>query len=73
MSEPQADPDQAVIEGLFPGWTVWRDGAGRRHASPRDQPAVVLDGEDWRGLIEQMRRADARIAGPRFLGLGMST
>jgi hypothetical protein len=67
MSESGAGPDQALVEALFPGWRVWGDSDGRPHASPRDRPGVVLDGEDWRGLIEQMRRADAQIAGSRFL------
>lgn len=56
-----SEPSQADIGAAFPLWRTWRSGDGRCHGLRGEGAALEAEGEDWLGLLAEIRRAEAML------------
>lgn len=58
------EPTQASIEAEFPGWQAFPRVSGGLVYGRRvnSSPPILVRGEDWRDLRDEIMRAEARIA-----------
>lgn len=60
MTDP-IEPTQADVEREFPGWAICTGTDQMCHARRTRGAALTVKGEDWQDLLDQIRRAEARL------------
>ena len=58
-------PSQADIGQAFPLWKTWKGADRLCHALRSEGAALQVSGEDWPGLLGEIRRAEAHLEDTR--------
>ena len=60
-----AEPTAADIERYHPHWRTWLGTDRLCHGLRTRGAALTAGSEDWRGLLDEIRRAEARLENTR--------